>query len=284
MRSLMKLLFALVALCLGVTSHAQAQSTLYISGTMHIESNLEHWPDPDAMIDFFDRVTSRTDMKWSVGADIDWLNNEPRAAEIIGTTSGWGVEWDIHAHDGLDRAECHKLITDMGGRPTSVISGLLVDEIAGLRSPLVASDGSSFQPRVLWGLVLAGGHPIPAADDRSYGVWRPSNAPYWKTHNHFGNLIAVGGGHRTLGAIERFAAALDAGMVGNGEPVTSATVNVTPDTLTVVDTTDGVADIELWANHMAALSYVEFATIRETANAWVAAGSVASRTEFTPFP
>ncbi len=284
MRSLLKPLLAFVALCLGVTSYAQAQSTLYISGTMHIESNFAHWPDPDDLMDFFDRLTSRTAMKWSIGADIDWLNNEPRAMEVIVTTSGFGVEWDIHAHDGPDRAECHALITAMSGRPTSVISGLLVDEIASLRSPLVASDGSSFQPRVLWGLVLVGGHPIPAADDRAYGLWRPYNAPFWKRHDRTESLIAVGDGHRTLGGIERFAAALGVGLVGNDEPVTSATVNVAPDTLTVGDTADDVADIELWANHMATLPYVQFATIRETANAWVAAGSVASRTEFTPLP
>jgi hypothetical protein len=54
---------------------------------------------------------------------------------------------------------------------------------------------------------------------------------------------------------------------------------VSPRTLTVVNTTDDIADIEAWAARIGASSAVRWANIRETAAAWVAAGSVASRIE-----
>jgi hypothetical protein len=54
---------------------------------------------------------------------------------------------------------------------------------------------------------------------------------------------------------------------------------VSPRSLTIVDTSDGIDAIEAWAARVGALGSVKWGTIRESAAAWVAAGSVASRME-----
>jgi hypothetical protein len=84
---------------------------LYISGTMHIETSRTKWPQPDALLAFFQRAiaagkvgSQTTGMRWSIGADVGWLTGEPRAAEIIRTLSALGVEWDIHAHSATETA------------------------------------------------------------------------------------------------------------------------------------------------------------------------------------
>ena len=268
---------------LGAAASADAQTTLYVSGTMHIESDPARWPDPDAFLAFFARATAAghsadraTGMRWSVGADIRWLREEPRAAEMIAATELLGVQWDIHAHAASDRANCYAKIRDLGGRPNRVASGLIVTEIDALRRTTYASDGTAWRAAVLWGLVESSGHG-PGADDRAFGVWRPKSSTEWKRHSLTGSLIAVGGGDRTLDGTSTFALALATGTAGRGEPVSSATINVAPQTLLVVDTTDGIDEIETWAADMALLDNVELATINETAAAWVAAGGVPSR-------
>jgi hypothetical protein len=54
---------------------------------------------------------------------------------------------------------------------------------------------------------------------------------------------------------------------------------VSPRLLVVPDTVDGIDVLEAWASRVGALRGVRWATIRETADAWVAAGEVPSRME-----
>src|SRR4051812_24999196 len=85
------------------------KTTLYPSCTMHIEPSRRSWPDPDRLIAFFRRATAagkegRTQgMRWSIGADIGWLEGEPRAGEVVRALETLGVEWDVHAHQLADR-------------------------------------------------------------------------------------------------------------------------------------------------------------------------------------
>lgn len=54
---------------------------------------------------------------------------------------------------------------------------------------------------------------------------------------------------------------------------------VHPDTLVNVTTQDGIEQIEAWATAARANSFVKWATLSETAAAWIAAGQVPSRVE-----
>ncbi|MBI5760400.1 MAG: hypothetical protein HZA46_17935 [Planctomycetales bacterium] len=275
-------------LMLGTTASAEAQVDaddlgLFVSGTMHIESTRTNWPDPDALMAFFERATvagltegREHGMRWSIGADIGWLRNEPRAAEVIAVTQAMGVEWDIHAHQMADRPECYSKIMWLGGVANTVASGLNTSEIDALRRTLRARDGTTWRARVLWGITLRTGHGV-GADDQAYGVWQPASSAAWQDHDPRGSLIAVGGGDRTLGGAELFALAL--GAFGSDAPVTSATINVSPSTLTVVGSADGIDVIEEWAARMGAIPFVQWGTISETAAAWVAAGGISSRLE-----
>lgn len=256
---------------------------LYVSGTMHIETKRDHWPQPDALIAFFKRATA-TGMQWSIGADMGWLEGEPRAAEIIRATEALGVEWDIHAHQMSDRAKCYATISQLGGHPNNVISGSQVSEIDALRNPL-AYNGTTFQPKIIWGGTLRPDHSV-GSEDFSFGVWRPKSSSEWKTHDPNGNLITVGGGTRMLAGAEDFAKALAANP-SRYAPVTSATIMVAPSSLTVVDTAskglsvshNGIDAIEASAKRLSAIANVRFATISKTADAWVAAGGIPSRTD-----
>ncbi|MBI2899093.1 MAG: hypothetical protein HYY17_02845 [Planctomycetes bacterium] len=250
-------------------------SKLHVSGTMHIETKRESWPDPDRLIEFFRRATAAGKsegrphgMRWSVGADIGWLEGEPRAAEAIRATEAMGVEWDIHAHRIEDRARCAETIRRLGGHPNAVASGAIVRELEALGS------GKTWRAEIVWGLVLQPNHR-PGSDDRSFGVWRPKSAREWTVHDPDGTLIAVGGGTRRLADAEAMAGKLADG----GPPVVSASIMVSPRTFAVVGTKDGIEAIEAWAKRMAARPGVEWATIRETAEAWGKAGGVPSRME-----
>jgi hypothetical protein len=64
---------------------------------------------------------------------------------------------------------------------------------------------------------------------------------------------------------------------GLWQPVYSATLNVQPKTLTIVDTTDGIDEIEDWAAEYGTMSVVKWNTLSGTAAAWEAAGSLPSR-------
>lgn len=261
-----------------------ATATLCISATMHIESNRQSWPDPDALVAFFERATvagrtggQATGLRWSVGADIGWLEGEPRAAEVIRRTEALGVTWDVHAHEMADRADVAAAIAGAGGHPNDVASGLVVTEIDGLRGPLASASGTTWQAGVLWGIVRQPNHGTDS-DDFSVGVWRPRSAADWTVHDPAGSLIAVGRGPIDLDGLERLAERISANPEGY-PPVLSATLMVSPRQLLVVDSADGIDAIEAWASRVGALRGVRWATIRETADAWVASGSVPSRLE-----
>ena len=261
-------------------------AVLHVSGTMHIESVPTNWPDVDALIDFFRRAVAagRTasqpgGMKWSIGADIGWLQGEARAAEVIRTLAPLGVEFDVHAHSAADRAACAERIRAFGGTPTTVASGLLASEIDGLRSAQVGSGGTSWQAQTLWGLVTSVGHGS-SSDDTAAGLWRPRSSADWKAHDPAGALVAVGNGGRTLAAAEQLAQQLGTGT--HVQPVYSSTINVAPKTLTVVGTSDGIAQIEAWAARVGALPQVRWSSIAGTAAAFQAAGGLPSRVNPAP--
>lgn len=263
------------------TAGAAGGAQLHVSGTMHIESVPTNWPDVDALIAFFRRAVAAgkvgsqaSGMKWSIGADIGWLTGEARAGEVIRTLAPLGVEFDVHAHSAADRARCAERITALGGTPSSVASGLLVDEIDGLRNELVTSGGSRWRARSLWGLVTGAGHGS-STDDTAAGLWRPRSAADWKAHDPSAGLVAVGNGGRTLAAAEALATRLADGS--HVQPVYSSTINVAPKTLTVVDTSDGIAQIEAWAARVGLLSSVRWNTIAGTTAAFEAAGGLPSR-------
>ncbi|NBO65829.1 MAG: hypothetical protein EBU88_13475, partial [Acidobacteria bacterium] len=192
----------------------------------------------------------------------------------IAKLEAMGVEMDIHAHNFSDRANCAAQITKLGGHPNKVSSGNTVTEIDALRSPVTGSNGATWQASILYGTNLNPGHAI-GADDKSYGVWRPKSGSEYTVHDPAGNLISVGGGLRTL---DGATAIIDQLKSARGLlPVYSTTVMVHPDTLVVVGTSDGIDKIEAWAAAAGTQSVVKWATLTETAAAWVAAGGKASR-------
>ncbi len=254
---------------------------LMIAGTMHIESNLSSWPDVDSLIAFFRRAvaagkvgTQSTGMKWSVGADIGWLQGEPRAAEVISTLKSLGVEFDIHAHNGPDRIKCAEKIVSFGGTPTGVVSGVLYTELDSLRSEQVGSTGYRWQPVSLWGMVTDTGHTT-TSDDTSAGLWRPRSSADWKAHDPAANLIMVGGAGRTLSSVETLTGQIKS--ASHFAPLYSASINVAPKSLQVVNTTDGIDAIESWAARIGALSNTQWATLDQIAREWSAAGNLPSR-------
>jgi hypothetical protein len=213
-------------------------------------------------------------MKWSIGADINWLEKEPRAAEVISKLSPMGVEWDVHAHSEADRARCAARIRALGGTPNAVASGLINTEIDGLRVMQTGSGGEQWQAETLWGIVVSDGHTT-GADDTAAGVWRPRSGADFKAHDPIANLVAVGNAGRTLAAAENLATSIATGAYV--QPVYSATLNVAPKTLKIVNTTDGIDQIEAWANRVGALPVVKWSSISGTAAAWREAGALASR-------
>jgi len=91
-----------------------------------------------------------------VGADIGWLEGEPRAAELIQASEALGVQWDVHTHSPQDRAKAAYLITQMGGHPNSVVSGMLVSEFNNIGPQTY--QGFTWTPQVLWGGTNCPGH------------------------------------------------------------------------------------------------------------------------------
>lgn len=265
------------------TLQTDQDTLLYVSGTIHIENKRQTWPDPDALINFLESATA-TGMRWSVGADIDWLRNEPRTGEIIQTTEALGVEWDVHTHAMEDRAEAAARIIELGGHPTDVVSGLLVAEIDGLFQPLTASDGSTWQAEALWGisgLLGTGGHK-PGNDDQSIGLWRPASATDYTTHDPQGSLIAVGSGtNDSLADIEALVEVIAAGDEAYPS-VLSISIMVQPATLLTPTSGEGLTEIEALVEQLSAYPFVRWATIAETAEAWKDAGEIPSRIEDWP--
>ena len=268
------------------TPTPSGRSTIYISGTMHIESNRLRWPNVDALLAFFTRATQAgksgtqpTGMRWSVGADIGWLTGEPRAAEVITKLEAMGVELDVHAHEFADRANNAARITQLGGHPNKVSSGNVVTEIDRLRLPVVGRNGATWQAEILYGTALRPDHS-EGSEDFSYGIWRPKSGAEFTVHDPNGNLISVGGGPRTLAGAQ---ALIDYLRTATGlPPVFSTTVMVHPDSLVNVGTAEGIVQIEAWAATTGANVQVRWATLSQTAAAWLATGGVPSRLAAVP--
>jgi hypothetical protein len=215
---------------------------------------------------------STTGMRWSIGADIGWLNGEPRAGEVVRATEALGVKWDVHAHNSADRVKVANRISTLGGHPTGVASGLTTSEIDLLRTPQTGVGLTAWQATIVWGLVLQPNHGA-ASDYFATGMWRPLSAAAYNQHDPNANLIAVGGGDHLPTSIENLATTLAA--IPNGAPA-SATLMVDPDTLVIHGTTSTIDTLEQWATSMSARSNVRWATIDESAAAWVAAGGISS--------
>ncbi len=247
---------------------------LYVSGSMHIESKRDRWPDPDALIAFFRRAAA-TGMHWSVGPDIGWLQGEPRAGDVVRALEALGVQWDIHAHRHEDRARCAAAIRKMGGHPTAVASGVVLDEVESLRDP-VRSGGVVWEAKVLWGSVRNPWHGADS-DMPAIGVWRPKSGEEFSVHDPEGDLIEVAGGPVGLPELERLAQ--EVAGVRDGAPLLSASIMIDPGRLTVGRTQDGIEAVEACAARLSQASHVRWATIDETAEAWVEAGSVPARRE-----
>jgi len=246
---------------------------LYISGTTHIETKPQTWPNVDALLAFLQQATT-LGIKWSIGADIGWLEGEPRAAELIQASEALGVQWDVHTHNPQDRAKAAFLITQLGGHPNSVVSGMLVSEFDTLAPQTY--QGFTWTPQVLWGGTNCPGHR-PGCDDTAAGLWIPLSAEQYATHNPNGQYIRVGGGTHQLDD-----GRILAQSIASGEypfPVISFTLMVSPTTLKVVNSENGIAEIAAFASEMNGYTFVRWATIEETAQAWVNTGSVPSRVE-----
>lgn len=265
---------------------APATPLLYVSGTMHIETSPLRWPNPDNLIAFFQRAVNAgrvasqaTGMRWSIGADVGWLNGEARAGEVIRTLSAIGVEWDIHVHSAADRAAAAQRIIALGGTPTTLLSGVKTSDLDSVRSALAGTGSYSWQAGSVWGMVREGSHAA-GSEDFSKGLWLPRSSSEWQAHDPSKSLIAVGGGERSLASVESLATQLAQGYTA---PLYSATVMVDSFTLTVSDaanastSSDGIAQIEAFASRVGARANVRWATPAATAAAWRTAGAVPSR-------
>lgn len=255
---------------------------LYISATMHIESKFNSWPqDTETFLAYLQQTTD-AGVHWSIGGDIGWLEGDPHAQEIIQRSTAMGVQWDVHAHKLEDRAKVAYLISQMGGNPSSVVSGMVTSEMDGMRQPLTYQ-GYTWTPRILWGASLCNRHAAEC-DDTAAGIWIPLSPDQYQTHDPSGTLIEVSGGTHKLADARALAQAIAAGQYAY--PVISFTVMVSPSSLKSLEIGDGLQEggdgleqIMAFANEMISYSFVRFATIEETAQAWVQAGSMPSRIE-----
>ena len=250
---------------------APAATTLYISATMHIETKSDSWPqDTESFLAFLEQTTA-AGLRWSIGGDIGWLENDPRAQEIVQRSAALGVQWDVHAHKKEDLAKVASILAAWGVTPTGVVSGLLIPNLDYLRQPLTYQ-GYTWTPQVIWGGVQCPGHK-PGCDDLSVSLYRPASSAQYKVHDPNGNLITVGGGSHNLADGESLAAAIASGQYP--VPVIGYTIMVEPETLRIArsDTDDETA-ILAFVERVGQYSFVRFATIEETAQTWVTAGGV----------
>lgn len=257
-------------------------TTIYISGTMHIESDRRRWPNIDSLKTFFDTVTTiglvgsqTTPMKWSVGADIDWLIGEPRAAELIRHTDSLGVEWDVHAHNLTDRPLCYQQITALGGHPTTVCSGMQTSQIDSMKTT-ITNGTASFTASVFWGMTYTDGHG--SSSDINYsGCWRPASSSSYLTAASSGP-VNVGGYTKKMSDIDNLAKDITANPTMYRFPVTSATVMIDPQTYTTpLVASETLTVLKAFAARVGTYTNVKWGTINQTATAWVTAGGVNSR-------
>ena len=245
-------------------------TVLYISGTMHIETKTDSWPrDVDAFLAFLEAATN-VGMRWSIGADVGWLEGGERVQEIIQRASAMGAQWDVHTHEMADRAKAAYLLSQYGVTPTSVVSGMRIEEFDRLRQPLTYQ-GYTWTPQVVWGGVQCVGHK-PGCDDTSIALYRPTSSAQYDLHDPNGNLIRVGNTDHQIASVEQLLAQIAAGQYS--VPVLSFTIMVEPETLQVVNSEDGLESILAFAQRVGQNPTVRFGTIEETAQAWVALGGV----------
>lgn len=251
---------------------ATSGTTLYISTTIHIESKSDSWPkDVDAFLAFIEQITS-AGIRLSIGADVGWLEGGVRVQEIIQRASATGVQWDVHTHKETDRAKAAYLLTQYGVTPTSVVSGMRIEEFDGLRQPLTYQ-GYTWTPQVVWGGVECVGHK-PGCDDTSIALYRPTSSAQYDVHDPNGNLIRVGNTDHQLATAEQLLSQIAAGQYP--VPVISFTLMIEPETLRIAESaTDDINVILAFVERMKQNPSVRFGTIEETAQAWVDAGSVA---------
>ena len=246
------------------------ETTLYISATMHIESQPASWPkDVDAFLAFIKQVTD-AGVRLSIGADAGWLMGGVRVQEIIQRTSAMGVQWDVHAHKLSDRAKVAYLLTQYGVTPTGVISGMRIDEFDQSRKPMTYK-GYTWTPQVVWGGVKCVGHR-PGCDDTSIALYRPTSGAKYDVHDPNGNIVRVGNSDHQLASAEALLAQIGSGTYS--VPLLSFTIMIEPVTLQIVNSDDSLTAILTFVEQVKQNPIVRFGTIEETAQAWVAAGGV----------
>ncbi len=257
----------------ALTSVATSTTMLYISATMHIESQPDSWPkDVDSFLASIQQLTD-AGVHLSIGADVGWLMGGVRVQEIIQRTSAMGVQWDVHTHKLTDRAKAAYLIAKYGVTPTSVISGMQINEFDKARRPSTYK-GYTWTPQVVWGGVVCVGHR-PGCDDTSIALYRPTSSAKYDVHDPNGNIVRVGNSDHQLASAESLLAEIEAGTYSL--PMLSFTLMIEPETLQIVNSEDGLTEILAFVERMKQNPTVRFATIEETAQAWVTAGGMPIR-------
>lgn len=214
---------------------SRTRSLAVINAAMHIE-NLTR-PNVDDLIVAIDDL-GKAGIPLSLGADIEWVGGEPRAADVLAAVVAWGGALDVHAHDSYtdengdmhvyNRADAANAILALGFDVTDVCSGYGPDEVLELSSAYTSSAGDlTWEASYLWGLSTPG----HGYDDTSWGI----------TRDGLGGPPHIGGGETTIASAETMAKAVRAGTY-SGMLLTSA-VMIRPESLTVVNSTDTVADV-----------------------------------------
>lgn len=244
---------------------------LYISATMHIESNPQSWPhDVDHFIAFL-QATTDAGLRWSIGGDVGWLEGDPHAAEIIQRATAIGVQWDIHTHQASDRAKAAYLLSQFGVTPTSVVSGLKIEDFDAISQPL-SHQGYTWTAGVVWGGVTCTGHG-PGCDDPAVALYRPTSSAQYGVDNINGEVIRVGNTDHQLATGDDLLARMSAGEF-DSYPIIEFNIMAQPGRLAIVDSVDALPEILAFVERAKQNPNVRFATIEETAGAWQAAGSV----------
>lgn len=247
-------------------------TTLYLSATTHIETKPNSWPqDTEAFLDFLQQTTD-AGIRWSIGGDIGWLESAEDAQEIVQRSTAMGVQWDNHAHNPNDLAKIASILASWGAEPTGVVSGFLIEDFDGLQSSY-SYEGYSWSPTMIWGGVVCPGHK-DGCDDLSVSLYRPTSSLQFDVHNPAGQLIKLGGGSHQLADAESLAAQIAQGA--HPYPLIGYTIMVEPETLRIsTSSTDDLNAILAFVERMNAHPFIRWATIEETAQAWVTAGEVA---------
>jgi hypothetical protein len=131
--------------------------------------------------------------------------------------------------------------------------------------------GYTWTPQVVWGGVKCVAHR-PGCDDTSIALYRPTSSAKYDLHDPNGNIVRVGNSDHQLASADELLTQITAGQYT--VPVLSFTIMIEPETLQIVNSEDGLDAILAFAERMNQNPSVHFGTVEETAQAWVAAGSV----------